>query len=216
MKRMIFAVALSGAWLACSATPDYTATSAPSTSMTAKASSSFDADAEGWTVAGDAQSTSTAPDYNGTGGNPGGLITAKDDTTGGVFYFVAPAKYLGNASSVFGKKLTFDLKTTSVASPFKAYGVLLSGGDTTVIALLPFDPAPAGTWKSYSFALDSTGGWKIVSGPEVDPESDFSTAPAATESDLKTVLSDLKLLRIRGEFNNGPDTGALDNVRFGG
>lgn len=215
MKKKLFVVAIASGCVACFATPDEIAANPSSASAGPKASSGFDADAEGWTVAGDAQATSTAPDYNGMGGNPGGLITAKDDTTGGVFYFVAPAKYLGNASSVFGKKLTFDLMTTSVASPFKAYGVLLSGGNTTVVALLPTDPTPANMWKSYSFALDLTGGWKLVSGADVAAESDFSKAPDASESQLKAVLSDLKILRIRGEFNDGPDTGALDNVRFG-
>ncbi|HVZ35430.1 MAG TPA: laminin B domain-containing protein, partial [Polyangiaceae bacterium] len=149
-------------------------------------------------------------------GNPGGLITAKDDTTGGVFYFVAPAKYLGDASSTYGKTLTFDLKTTSVDSPFTAYGVMLSGGGVTVIALMPYDPSPAGQWKSYSFALDPSGGWKIVSGPDIHAEDSFTSAAAASESDLHKVLSGLSILRIRGEYNDGPDSGSLDNVKFGG
>jgi Laminin B (Domain IV) len=216
MTRAFFVGAALTACVACSASDGDAVASGADASVSAKAASGFDADAEGWTVSGDAQSSSVTPDYNGTGGNPGGLITAKDDTTGGVFYFVAPAKYLGDASSVFGKKLSFELKTTSVASPFKAYGVLLSGGGVTLIAFLPHDPAPAGEWKPYSFAIDATGGWKVVSGPDVGPESDFTGAPAATESELQTVLSNLQLLRIRGEFNDGPDTGSLDNVRFGG
>jgi len=29
------------------------------------------------------------------------------------------------------------------------------------------------------------------------------------------VLGDVTLFRIRGEFNTGPDTGYLDNVKFG-
>jgi Laminin B (Domain IV) len=180
-----------------------------------KATSGFDADADGWTVAGDAQASSVTPDYNGTGGNPGGLITAEDDVTGGVFYFVAPSKYLGAAPAAYGKKLTFDLKTTSVASPFTAYGVMLSGAGVTLIAMMPYDPAPAGDWKAYSFTLGASGAWKVVSGPDIKAEDDFSEAPAATESDLRKVLSNLQVLRIRGEYNDGADTGSLDNVKFG-
>lgn len=179
------------------------------------ASSGFDHDAEGWTITGDAQSESVKPDFNGTGGNPGGLITARDDTTGGTFYFVAPEKYLGDASKAYAKLLTFDLKTTSAENPFEAYGVMLAGGGVTVIAMMPHDPVPAGQWVPYSFKLDPSGDWKVVSGIDVTPDADFSDAPQATDSQLRTVLGALTLLRIRGEYNNGPDEGSLDNVRFG-
>lgn len=179
------------------------------------ASSGFDHDAEGWTITGDAQSESVTPDFNGTGGNPGGLITAKDDTTGGTFYFVAPAKYLGDDSKAYAKWLTFDLKTTSAESPFEAYGVMLSGGGVTVIAMMPHDPLPVGEWVSYSFKLDPGGNWKVVSGTDVAPDASFDDAPKASESQLRKVLGALTLLRIRGEYNNGPDEGSLDNVRFG-
>lgn len=179
------------------------------------ASSGFDRDAEGWTITGDAQSESVKPDFNGTGGNPGGLITAKDDVTGGTFYFVAPAKYLGDDSKAYAKWLTFDLKTTSAASPFEAYGVMLSGGGTSVIAMMPHDPVPAGEWVSYAFRLDPSEDWQVVSGTDIAPDSSFSDAPKATESQLRTVLGKLALLRIRGEYNDGPDEGSLDNVRFG-
>jgi hypothetical protein len=178
-------------------------------------SSGFDKDAEGWTIVGDAQGETVKPDYNGTGGNPDGLITAKDDVTGGTFYFVAPSKYLGDQSKAYAKKLTFDLKTTSVSSPFAAYGVMLSGGGVTLIALLPSDPEPVGTWKSYPFVLDPSGGWKVVDGIDITADGAFADVPAADASDLKTVLGALTTLRIRGEFNTGPDEGSLDNVRFG-
>jgi hypothetical protein len=36
----------------------------------------------------------------------------------------------------------------------------------------------------------------------------------ATEEEFRQVLSNLEVLRIRGEFNTGADTGWLDNVRF--
>jgi hypothetical protein len=180
-----------------------------------KAASEFATDADGWTVVGDAQTTSVTADFKGTGGNPGGLITAKDDVTGGTYYFVAPSKYYGDASGSYGKLLTFDLMTTSAASPFVAYGVMLSGGGVTIVALLPKDPTPANTWQGYSFALDESGPWKVVSDVNISAETDLSKAPAATKQDLTTVLGALTALRIRGEFNDGPDTGSLDNVKFG-
>jgi hypothetical protein len=47
-------------------------------------------------------------DYDGSGGNPNGLIRATDDATGGVWYFQAPSKYLGDASATYGKVLALD------------------------------------------------------------------------------------------------------------
>jgi hypothetical protein len=180
-----------------------------------KANSGFDVDADGWTVIGDAQGSNVKPDFNGTGGNPDGLISAKDNTVGGTYYFVAPEKYLGDASAAYAKHLTFDLKTTALNSPFKAYGVMLSGAGTTIVAFLPYDPEPVNTWKSYSIALDPSAGWKLVPNTGIKAEVDLSSAQPASERDLRTVLGALNTLRIRGEFNTGPDTGALDNVRFG-
>jgi Laminin B (Domain IV) len=180
-----------------------------------KASSGFDVDADGWTVVGDAQGSNIKPDFNGTGGNPDGLISAKDNTVGGTYYFVAPEKYLGDVTVTYGKHLTFDLKTTALNSPFKAYGVMLAGAGTTIVTFLAYDPDPVNTWKSYSIALDPSAGWKLVPNTGIKAESDLSSAPAASERDLRTVLGALNTLRIRGEFNTGPDTGALDNVRFG-
>ena len=62
------------------------------------ASSAFEASADGWTITGDAQTSRIQPDFNTQGGNPNGLISAVDDVTGGVWYFQAPANFIGNAS----------------------------------------------------------------------------------------------------------------------
>jgi hypothetical protein len=180
-----------------------------------KIHSDFETDTEGWTVTGDAQRTSVKPDYSGQGGNPGGLISAKDDVTGGTFYFVAPEKYLGDKSSSYGGHLSFDLKTSSLQAPFKAYGVMLSGAGYTVIATLPYDPEPVNSWRTYVIALDPSAGWKLVPNISVPAEADFTQAQQASERELRAVLGALTTLRIRGEYNTGPDTGSLDNVHLG-
>ncbi len=51
---------------------------------------------DGWTIVGDAKETK--PVYSPTGGNPTGLISAKDDAVGGVWYYHAPAKFLASIS----------------------------------------------------------------------------------------------------------------------
>jgi len=184
-------------------------------SATTGPSSGFEHDDDGWTVAGDAQSSSVKPDFFGTGGNPDGLISAKDDATGGVWYFVAPAKYHGAHAAAFGKKLTFDLKTDQIVSPFSAYDVMLAGGGVTLVTAMPEDPLPVGAWKSYRLPLGEGASWQVATDETVGPESDLTALPAATDAQIQTVLGNVTLFKIRGEYNTGADTGALDNVHFG-
>lgn len=179
----------------------------------AVAYSGFDKDASGWTVQGDSDATSVKPDFDGRGGNPGGLITAKDEVTGGTWYFVAPSRYLGDASSAAGKSLRWDVLTTDASSPYEAFDVMLEGGGKVLVTSQPKDPK-AGAWTTRSVLLD-TGAWRIAPDAEVNPEIDVSDLPEATRADIETVLADLSGLRIRGEFNDGPDTGSLDNVVLG-
>ena len=168
-----------------------------------KASSGFVTDVDGWVISGDAQSTSVKPDFSGTGGNPDGLISAKDDVTGGVWYFVAPAKYLGDNSSIAGKALKFDLKVDKVpTNPFNDIDVKLIGGGVTLVFDTPNNPTEQ--WTSYAVPLTAAG-WKVGK----------LSGAAATDADMTNALKDTTALWIRGEFNEGPDTGSLDNVQWG-
>lgn len=170
-----------------------------------KSVSGFTVDADGWLISGDANASSVKPDYNGTGGNPDGLISAKDEVTGGVWYFVAPQKYLGNNSSVAGKTLRFDLKVDATpASPFDDIDVKLEGGGLTLVFDTPNNPV-GDKWTSYVVPLKASPGWKVAKLSGVD----------ATDADFTTVLGATTALWLRGEFNVGADTGYLDNVRWG-
>jgi hypothetical protein len=181
----------------------------------AQAASGFEASAEGWTISGDAQASSTVPDYNGTGGNPDGLIGAEDDVTGGTWYFMAPSKYLGNDSAVYGKFLEYDLKTNDVSSPFDNYDVMIFGSSNNVLVYhLPVYPV-ANQWIPEKIRLDTTdAGWAIVD-TLTDYPTDFSTLAKPTQAEYRAVLSHVTKMALRGEFNVGPDHGSLDNVRFG-
>jgi len=179
-----------------------------------RSTSRFEADADGWTITGDAQSERVEPDYDGQGGNPDGLISATDDVTGGVWYFQAPSKYLGNASATYGKFLDFDLKTSAISSPFESFDVVLTGAGMS----LGFDATTRPTvdvWNSYAIGLDEAAGWRIMSELSEEAFADFAMLPAPTRDQMNAVLADLTRLLIRGEFQNGADTGYLDNVRFG-
>ena len=164
--------------------------------------SSFEQDAEGWTIIGDAQGSSGTPAYEGTDGNPGGCIRADDDSIGDIWYFTAPASYLGDRSEALGRYLSFDLKTTDVTNLKSAPDVLLEGGGLTIA--YDATPDPGADWTPYRILL-SAEGWRLNN----------LEGMAVTDEQFASVLSSLTALRIRGEFNSGPDTGSLDNVEFG-
>jgi len=179
-----------------------------------RASSGFEQDADGWTVTGDAQEDHVEPDYSGQGGNPDGLISAVDDATGGVWYFQAPAKYLGDASGTYGRALNFDLRTNTVSRPFESFDIVLRGASL----ILGFDASPnpsADVWNEYSIRLDESAGWVVATSVSEEVFADFESLPAPTRAQMRAVLGDLTQLLIRGEFQDGEDTGSLDNVQFG-
>lgn len=176
---------------------------APARAPAAIIGSTFDSGDEGWQVVGDAQNGAAIPDWRSTGGNLGGFLSVEDDVTGGTWYWQAPARFLGNRSVAYQTNLTFDLTQSEPDSQFDAPDVILVGDGVT----LEFDtPAnPGTTWTAYSVPLSESAGWTVQ-----------STGLAPTTGEMQAVLGDLTMLRIRGEFRDGPDTGGLDNVRING
>ena len=74
----------------------------------------FDNNDEGWTVFGDAQEGAEKPNHHVENGNQNGYISANDNQVGGVWYWRAPGKYLGDISSAYGGTFTFDLKQSQL------------------------------------------------------------------------------------------------------
>lgn len=164
--------------------------------------STFDAGPDGWAVGGDA--TSTAPTYSAAGGNPTGYIRANDTVSGGTWYFIAPAKFLGNAAAAYGQNLSFDLtqQITGGPDPFNNSDVLLTGAGISLAFDTPVNPAYYPLWTSYAVPLRASAGWRVTN----------LTGAPATEAQMQAVLANLTALRIRGEYQTGADTGGLDNV----
>jgi hypothetical protein len=158
--------------------------------------SRFDFDAEGWTIVGDAQADASEPDFDD------GIICAKDDVAGGVWFFHAPPKFLGDRTDALGSEIAFEIKVTEISDPFDDIDVLIAGGGKTLVFDTSDDPAQE--FSQYAIPLTAAG-WRI----------DTIDGAAASEADLQGVLQSLETFRIRGEFNTGPDTGCLDNVDFG-
>lgn len=87
--------------------------------------------------------------------------------------------------------------------------VMLTGGGLEIGIDLNVLPLTS-DWTSWSALLDESAGWNVVS----NLSSGGLSATAATEADLRTVLGSLDGLYIRGEFTDGRDATALDNVHL--
>lgn len=159
--------------------------------------STFDADTEGWTFVGDG----TGLTHVVSGGNPGGFVQASDRAAGSVWYWAAPANFLGDQASAYGGNLLFDLAQSAVTSQFNADDVILLGAGQRLVHDLPANPGV--DWTSYTVPLEASA-WRINS----------RTGDPASEAQLQTVLGALTALHIRGEYRDGGDTGKLDNVRL--
>ncbi len=173
-------------------------------------SSTFYRGTDGWTMVGDAVGATIAsgsldlqPRFSSTDGNPGGAIFAIDEGKHLTFYFQAPPRFLGNQLGSYGGSLEFDVKFSGPGTIVSFADVILAGGGITLV--IDAGPEPTTEWTSYSIRLDESAGWRI---------SNPSTGAVASRADMRKVLRDLSVLRIRGEYTNAIDTGYLDNVRI--
>lgn len=165
----------------------------------AAAVSTFDTDAEGWYAQGDSQGPLA---WVATGGQPGGHVQIDDLTTGGVTYFMAPAKFLGNQSGAYGSLLRFDLMQVypGGANQFNAVDVGLQGGGLSLVYDTAANPAN-GSWTAYAVPL-TAGAWHVSA----------LNGAVASEAQLRAALASLSALAIRAEYQTGADVGHLDNV----
>ncbi len=149
--------------------------------------------------------TLLSPQYVAGGGNPGGHVCADDPftPTGGVWFWRAPSKFLGDVSDAYTRTLTYDLKQSSEGNPFDWHEVVLIGGGMTLVFDLPGEPGAG--WTSFAVPIHESAGWR----------KDEVAGPAPTHQEMLNVLSSLTDLRIRGEYRVGPDSGCLDNVVLG-
>ncbi|UCH46869.1 MAG: RDD family protein [Betaproteobacteria bacterium] len=158
--------------------------------------SEFDAGAEGWKIYGDAQGSSEEPDLED------GALRATDDAAGDVWYWEAPASFLGDKGHLYDLDLVYRLRTDVPNAPFNAADILIAGADITLVHDTWRNPGAE--WTGYRIRLAETTNW-----------INQSTNKPATREEFERVLSDMKMLRIRGEYASGRDTGWLDEVAIG-
>ncbi len=153
--------------------------------------STFDSGTEGWRAPAIAH-------------DPAGFATAEPGA--GSWFWSAPSAYLRGKRSAYNRTVEFRLAATagsedSIQVDFEE-DVYLVGTDLT----LAFDLAgvggnPGASFSSYAILLNEAS-W-----------INQSTRAAATETEMREVLSDLQDLRIRGGFyTNGAGSGRLDDV----
>jgi len=158
--------------------------------------SKFDKDDEGWVVVGDAKEAFAKPDYKD------GYIFATDEATGGVWYWSAPEKFLGDKSCFYGKKLSFSLKQSSTDNQFDDADIIIEGENIKIV--YNTEKNPGTDWTNYSVTLSEKSGWLY----------NLEEPKQVSKEDFMSVLKNIKALYIRGEFVEGDDNGSLDNVRI--
>ncbi|HEY8937255.1 MAG TPA: FG-GAP-like repeat-containing protein [Cyclobacteriaceae bacterium] len=165
--------------------------------------SNFSSTSESWLYDQGVSTTTNAITYSATGGNPTGNVSVTVTSGSAQFYALAPAKFTGNFSAAYNQTLTFDLKQ-STAGTDNSYGdVILTNSAASISLFYQLATKPGTAWTSNSVTLNEAG-WKYG----------CPTCGAATQVQMKQVLSNLTSLHIRVKYNTSAAsfTGSLDNV----
>ncbi|WP_369685132.1 laminin B domain-containing protein [Haladaptatus sp. YSMS36] len=124
------------------------------------------------------------------------------------WYYQAPFKFLGNREAFYGGTLSFDIRQKQTdqqfdADPIEGGDILLQSGDRKLVyEFRGPDSTPETEWTTLDAPLTAAATW-------VDMQSE---EPLATEEAFREVLSNLELIRIRGEYRAGDDRSYLDSV----
>ncbi|MEQ8818966.1 MAG: laminin B domain-containing protein [Sumerlaeia bacterium] len=175
--------------------------------------STFETDDEGWTIFQDA--VLSWIDQPASGSCSGSTIRieylqciyADDLALGDGFAFSAPALFLGDQSAAMGMTLELDLVNTGTSSllddPGAAF-IVLSNGTETLRYNHGHEFITGRRWRHHAVPLSPGPAWTRV-----------SDGMPATPQEFENVLSALTAVRIRGEYVNGGEVTAIDNVVFG-
>jgi gliding motility-associated-like protein len=171
--------------------------------------STFNADADGWTCSDVNLSGPLTITHNSTGGNPGGFTSVSTATSSLTFpnYFTSPSKFNGNISFLsYGQDLSFDIQLNHAANAHSPYGDILirTPSGSWLAYNLPTFPAQAPAWSTHTVRLDESAGWRLGG----------TSGPLATKQDMLNYLSQVASIRINVHYRNLTTTavGSIDNV----
>ena len=182
----------------------------------------FDSDREGW---GGARvlsaltsyvppNSTVTPTYYTTSGLPGGNIGISDFAPPStIYFFSAPATYLGDQAWRYGQGLRWDHRYTFTDAPVAPNltlpDVVLIGtnfGTNFVVVGDAGEPATrTNVWAPFKISLTEASGWHV----------DNMTNRAPTEAEFRSVLAGLRFIYVNGEYIPNNDTGYLDNFEMG-
>jgi len=147
--------------------------------------STFDTGADGWTVAGGGFDRSGIVEWHAADGVPGGHIAAHSN---GDWFWIAPPKFRGDASAAYGAWIKFTINQ-SFLNGANFGRIILNGGGYSIAFNAPY--VPLTTWTSFSVHLQETELWYHT-----------GTSERVSRDVLRDVLSDLRMVKIRGWYSN--------------
>jgi alkaline phosphatase D len=156
----------------------------------------FTTSAQGWVVSGDTRPAE--PVFHPSGGSPGGHISHADEAVGETWYFRAPESVLRQLAAAENGTLSYRLKQSSDDSGFLDDDVIIVGPAGRLS--FRFGTSPGTGWTPFSVKLAAAAGWR------------WNWNARATQDQIHRVLANPTSLEIRGEYQTGPDEGALDTV----
>lgn len=178
------------------------------TSTHAQITSTFDTDAEGWT-ASHIGGTAATFNFQNSGGNPTGFLSASPPTAGGsvntsfTWYWNAPAQFFGNYDFSYGSNFKVDLQQSVAGTDNTQSDIIIYSGGNSIHFNFPTKPAVSPAWSSYSIALNETAGWRWGS----------TGGTLALKPQIKIVLANITGIRIRCKYVNSTGyTSGIDNI----
>lgn len=165
--------------------------------------SGFDEGTEGWLVIGNsvADRGADAPEYSGSGGDPGEFIFAETAVNHG-WLFDAPDTFLGDATNAYQRTLSFEMFQSETDRQLDdTADVILRGAG--IVLTYDFEDNPDEGWTLFTVPLDETDrGW-----------TNAATLTRPTADEMRAVLGSLRQLSILGDRRDVPGAVVgLDNV----
>jgi len=158
----------------------------------------FEASAQGWSVSGD--TGQFEPQLHTTGGDPGGFISHVDEALGETWYFRAPDDVLRALGSAENGTLSYSLKQSADQAGILEDDIIIVGPAGRLS--YRFATSPGTRWTPFTVTFTATAGWR------------WNWNAPASQAQIRSVLANPTSLEIRGEYQTGPDEGALDSVRL--
>ena len=172
----------------------------------------FDADNQGWTIAGSNTDYGPPTIDGGTAvawdnrGNPGGALSIGDNYYS--TWISAPAAFRGNQSDMYGQSFSYDILIRySDITSFPYPSAAIRSGDLTLLYSIATPPLFA--WNRRVVTFDPNL-WTVDVGSGTP-----SPGATATAQQLQTVLGSLERLYLLTEWRTGPDDTSVDNIGSG-